>query len=55
MVNSLTPLAENAPKITPRERRLSAEETERVKRLIAEGMAPDWARAEVLGGEVAGG
>ena len=35
----------------PRERRLSAEETERVKRLIAEGMAPDWARAEVLGDE----
>jgi putative DNA primase/helicase len=33
------------------ERRLSAEETERVKRLIAEGMAPEWARAEVLGDE----
>jgi hypothetical protein len=37
--------------ITPRERRLSAEETERVKRLIAEGMAPQWARDEVLGNE----
>ena len=36
---------------TPHERRLSAEETERVKRLIAEGVAPDWARAEVLGEE----
>jgi putative DNA primase/helicase len=36
---------------TPRERRLSVEETERVKQLIAEGMAPKWARAEVLGNE----
>ena len=50
IVNSLTLPAENAS-VTPRERRLSAEETERVKRLIAEGMAPDWARAEVLGEE----
>ena len=39
---------------TPRERRLSAEETERVKRLITEGVAPEWARAEVLGVEMAG-
>jgi hypothetical protein len=30
-------------------RRLTAEEAERVQRLIAEGMAPEWARAEVLG------
>jgi putative DNA primase/helicase len=40
--------------VTPREGRLSAKQTERVKRLIAEGMAPEWARAEVLGVAVAG-
>ncbi len=37
--------------VTPREGRLSAEQAERVKRLIAEGMAPEWARAEVMGNE----
>jgi hypothetical protein len=40
--------------VTPREGRVSAEQTERVKRLIAEGMAPDWARAEVLGNRAEG-
>ncbi len=48
--NSVTFANKNAEK-RPSARRLSAEETERVKRLMAEGMAPDWARAEVLGEE----
>jgi putative DNA primase/helicase len=48
--NSVTSSDKNAGK-TPPARRLSAEETEHVKRLIAEGMAPAWARAEVLGDE----
>jgi hypothetical protein len=33
----------------PRSRRLTAEEAERVKRLIEEGMSPAFARAQVLG------
>jgi DNA-binding transcriptional ArsR family regulator len=32
----------------PRSRRLSAEEERRVRKLIREGMAPEWARREVL-------
>jgi hypothetical protein len=34
--------------ITPREGRLSAEQAERVQRLMTEGMAASFARAEVL-------
>jgi hypothetical protein len=41
-------------KSTPRERRLTQEQTEGFKRLRREGMSAKWARAEVLGEEVLG-
>ncbi len=40
-----------AAPVTPREGRLSAEQAERVQRLMSEGMAASFARAEVLGEE----
>jgi len=39
----------NVTVVTGQGRRLTAEEVERVKQLIAEGMSPAFARAEVLG------
>jgi len=49
-VNGLTLLAENDAKTSP-ESRLTAAQAERVKRLMSEGMAASFARAEVLGEE----
>jgi putative DNA primase/helicase len=49
-VNSLTLLAETDPD-TPPGSRLTAAQAERVKRLMAKGMAASFARAEVLGEE----
>jgi hypothetical protein len=49
LVNSLTQEAETPLDDKPRGRRLTADEVERVKRLMGQGMGAKWARAEVLG------